>query len=84
MPAQESVRADQELEAAHFLELQVVEQTCEQEPVVVGERVLGCLALQDRELVSQHQDLDRLLALTHRRQVYQGDRVRDGEVDQAQ
>jgi hypothetical protein len=48
VPAQDGVRADQELEAAQFLEWQVVEQPCEQEPVVVGERGLGCLALQDR------------------------------------
>ncbi|QIY69645.1 hypothetical protein HEP84_11180 [Streptomyces sp. RLB1-33] len=72
------------MEVAQFLELRVVERTRVQEPVVVGERVLGCLALQDRESVSQHQDLDRLLALTQRQQVNQGDRVRDGEVDQAQ
>ncbi|MEV2194675.1 hypothetical protein AB0I02_27355 [Streptomyces phaeochromogenes] len=78
VPAQDGVRGDQKLEAAQFLQWQVVEQSREQEPVVVGERGLGCLALQDSGLVSQRQDFDLFVALTHRQQVYQGDRVRDG------
>jgi hypothetical protein len=43
-----------------------------------------CLTLQDGELVPQHQYLDLLVALAHRQQTHQGQRVRDGEVGQTQ
>ncbi|MFE2988514.1 hypothetical protein [Streptomyces sp. NPDC059262] len=61
-----------------------MEQAGEDEAVLRGERGLGALALQDRELVSQHRDLDLHLALGHRQQTYERERVRDGEAGQKQ
>ncbi|MFF1736215.1 hypothetical protein [Streptomyces sp. NPDC058247] len=63
---------------------QVVEQAGEQEPVVRHERRVVDVALQDRELVPQHQDLDLLGALAHRQQAYERERFRNGKVGQAQ
>jgi hypothetical protein len=55
----------------------VVEQASKKEPVVRGEGGLECLASQDGELVPPHQDLDLLVAIAHRQQTYQGQRVRE-------
>jgi hypothetical protein len=57
-----------------------MEKSGERVPVVGGECWLCCLALQDGELVPQHQDLNLPLTLAHRQQAYQGERVGDGEV----
>jgi hypothetical protein len=84
VPAQDGVRAHQQLKPSNLVQRQVMEQSGEQKPVVWRERRLCCLALQDRELVPQHQDLDLLLTFAHRQQAYQGERVGDGEVGQAQ
>ena len=42
------------------------------------------LALKDRELVPQAQNLDLLLAHVHRRQTYEGEGVRHDKIGQAQ
>ncbi|WP_165845414.1 hypothetical protein [Streptacidiphilus pinicola] len=41
------------------------------------------MPLQDRELVTQRQDLDILLAVSHRKQAHGREGVRDGEVGEA-
>jgi hypothetical protein len=40
--------------------------------------------LQDDELVPQRQDLDVLLLIAHGQEAHERERVRQGEVDQAQ
>ncbi|WSE20289.1 hypothetical protein OG518_36305 [Streptomyces sp. NBC_01397] len=84
MPAQDGVRAHQQVEPSKLVHRQVVEQPGEQEPIARGECWLVDLALQDRELVPQHQDLDLLVAVAHRQQAYEREGVRHGEVGQAQ
>jgi hypothetical protein len=62
----------------------VAEQPGEHHEVGLGERGLADLALQDDELVPQRQDLDVLLVITHGQQAHERERVRQGEVGQAQ
>jgi hypothetical protein len=66
VPVQDGVRADQQVELPELVHRQVMEQSGEQEPVGWRERRLGRLALQDRQLVPQHQDLYLLLVIAHR------------------
>ena len=49
-----------------------------------GERGLPGLVLQDDELVPQRQDLDVLVLIAHGQQAHERERVRHGEVGQAQ
>jgi hypothetical protein len=66
MPAQDRIRAHQELDAAELVQGQAVEQASENEPVIRRENGFGYLALRDGELVPQHQYLDLLVTLAHR------------------
>jgi hypothetical protein len=84
VPAQDGVRADQQLELPELAHRQAMEQSGEQEPVGRREHRFGRLALQDRQLVPQHQDLHLLLTIAHRQQPYKGERVRHREIGQAQ
>jgi len=65
-PPKDRVRSYQQQEVAQLLPWEVVEQTGEDRPVGVGERRLVDLALKDQQLVSQGQDFDVLVPVTHR------------------
>ncbi|MGI5518637.1 hypothetical protein [Streptomyces sp. CA-106131] len=63
---------------------EVVEQAGEDSTVGIGEPGLADLALQDQQLVSQCQDLDVFVSVTHRQQAQERKGVGRGEVGQAQ
>jgi hypothetical protein len=58
----------QEQELARLVHWEVVEQPREQRTVGGGEHGLSGLALQDRQLVPQLEDLDVLVPVAHRQQ----------------
>jgi hypothetical protein len=62
----------------------VVQERGQQPAVVRRERGLAHLPLQDRQLVPQRQDLQVLVAIAHRQQAYERERVRQGETGQSQ
>jgi hypothetical protein len=84
VPAQKHVRAYQQQELAQLPHREAVEQPSEHHAIGLGERGLADLALQDDELVAQRQDLDVLLLIAHGQQAHERERVRQGEVGQAQ
>ena len=84
MPAQQRVRANQQQELAQVAHREVVEQSREHHAIGLGERGLADLALQDDELVPQRQDLDVLPLIAHGQEAHERERVRQGEVGQAQ
>jgi len=51
--------------------------------VVRRERGLAHFALQDRQLVPQRKDLHVLVAVAHRQQAYERERIRQGEIGQS-
>ncbi|WP_229698844.1 hypothetical protein [Wenjunlia tyrosinilytica] len=61
----------------------MVEQTGEDRAIGVGEGGFANLALQDKELVPQRQDLDFLIAVAHRQETQERQGVGRGEVGQA-
>jgi hypothetical protein len=63
VPAQDGVRAYQQREVSELVGRQVVEQPGEHEAVAGCEHGVGHLALQDRQLMPQHQNLDFLVAV---------------------
>jgi hypothetical protein len=84
VPAQQRVRACQQQELAQLAHREVVEQSREHHAIGLGERGLADLALQDDELVPQRQDLDVLLLIAHGQEAHERERIRQGEVGQAQ
>jgi hypothetical protein len=63
---------------------QPVQEGSEECPVGWGEAGLVGLALQDGELVAQHQNLDVLVHIAHRYEAYEGERARERQVGQSQ
>jgi hypothetical protein len=74
----------QQQELAQLAHREVVQQSGEHHAIGRGERGLAGLALQDDELVPQRQDLDVLLLIAQGQEAHERERVRQGEVDQAQ
>lgn len=68
MPTQDSLRAHQQRKVSQLTPRQEAEQSGEHEAVTGREGGLGHLALQDRQLVPQHQDLDILVTIASRQQ----------------
>ncbi|MFJ4008201.1 hypothetical protein [Streptomyces sp. NPDC090026] len=66
VPAEERLRAYEQQEAPQPVHREVVQQADEDSAVGVGEGELADLALQDEQLVPEHQDLDVLLVVAHR------------------
>jgi hypothetical protein len=69
VPAQHRVRPAQQPEPAEHVAWESVQQGGQERPVGGGEPrpVRAQLSLQDRDLVTQHQDLDVLVPVTHRK-----------------
>ncbi|KAK1186535.1 hypothetical protein B7755_000825 [Streptomyces sp. NBS 14/10] len=68
MPAQDRLGADQQQKVPQSVFGQVVQKAGEDGTVCVGEGRLADLALQDQQLVPEHQDLDVLLFVAHRQE----------------
>ncbi|MCQ4045637.1 hypothetical protein ACFOSC_00185 [Streptantibioticus rubrisoli] len=83
VPAQKRVGVCEQQEVPQLFHGEVVEQAGEDSAVGVGERGLADLALKDQQLVSQREDLDVFVPVTHRQQAQEREGVRSGEVGQA-
>ncbi|MFD0031469.1 hypothetical protein ACWGDS_43115 [Streptomyces sp. NPDC055059] len=84
VPAQKRVGVYQQQEVPQLVHGEVVEQAGEDSAVGVGERGLADLALQDQQLVTQCEDLDVFVSVTHRQQAQEREGVGSGEVGEAQ
>ena len=85
VPAQHGLGADQQPEAAQHVAGEPVQQRGEQRPVGRGEPDLLAVQVpfEDRDLVAQREDLGVLVAVAHRQQPQQRERVGHAEVRQS-
>ncbi|MFD8869066.1 hypothetical protein ACFV1F_32850 [Streptomyces sp. NPDC059590] len=68
MPAQDRLGADQQQKVPQSVFGQVVQKAGEDSAITVIEGRLADLALQDQQLVPEHQDLDVLVSVAHRQE----------------
>ncbi|GAA0899275.1 hypothetical protein GCM10009574_083460 [Streptomyces asiaticus] len=66
MPAHDRLGADQQQKVPQSVFGQVVQKAGEDSTITVGEGRLADLALQDKQLVPKHEDLDVLVSVAHR------------------
>ncbi|MEU0568585.1 hypothetical protein ABZ297_24845 [Nonomuraea sp. NPDC005983] len=86
VPAQDGVRADEELQSAQVLSGQRGQEPGEKGPVLGYEAHSGVgaeLAFKDGDLVAQGEHLHVLIPIAHGQQPQRGEHARDGEVGQA-
>ena len=84
MPTQDRVRGHDQLQLSQPGPRKMVQERGQERPVRAGRARPLDLALQDGELVAQHQDLDVLVGPAHRQQPDHGEQARYGEVGQSQ
>ena len=86
MPAQNRLWTHQQPESVQRILRQPVQQGSQERPVAREEAWPGraWLPLQDRDLVTQHQDLRVLIRVAHWQEPQQREHVRHAEVDQSQ
>ncbi|MEU6728458.1 hypothetical protein ABZ917_32525 [Nonomuraea wenchangensis] len=86
VPAQDGVRADEELQSAQDLAGQRGQKRGEKGPVLGRKSHSGVgaeLAFKNGDLVAQGEYLHVLIPIAHGQQPQRGERVRDGEVGKA-